>query len=310
MKKLAVKLIILALPFVVCGLFVLCLDPFNYFNLVKAIPESVKKDNVYGINSVLWNAVQYSRDPAPNIILGDSRAERIPLDFLKQKTGRDYKRLTASAGKINEIADFFWFATSRSQLKSVYIVLNFNMFNFYAYANRVKGAEAAVRNPLLYIFDRHVIEASCSVLSGALFHTGQELPAYLKDKDSFWIWSLENWPPQQYGKWKYPDSGYSRLREIANYCRKNRIELVFIITPHHRDYQDKVAEFRLEQEQERFKHDISRLSTTYDYDLPNEFTANRDNFSDPVHIQESAARMMIGEILGDNLQHGRRITPR
>ncbi len=310
MKKLLLKLLLLAVPAMVCGLFVLYVDPFNYVNLFRTIPESVKRESVYGINSVLWNAVQYARTPGPNIVLGDSRAERIPLEYLRQETGRDFKRLTASAGKINEMADFFWFAAGRVKLEKVYIVLNFNMYNQYAYADRVKGAEAAIKNPLLYIFDRHVIKASCSVLSAVWFNTRNELPDYLKDKGRFWTWALESWPPQQYGRWKYPEGSHTRLREISDYCRENGIELIFIITPHHRDYQKKVADFHLAQEQEQFKNDLARLGVTYDFDLPNEWTANSENFSDPVHISENVARLMMGEILGGNLQHGRRLVSR
>jgi len=308
-KRLLLKLLLLAVPALACGLFVLYVDPFNYVNLFRTIPAAVKRESVYGINSVLWNAVQYARAPGPNIVLGDSRAERIPLEYLRQATGHDFKRLTASAGKINEMADFFWFAAARTKLEKVYVVLNFNMYNQYAYADRVKGAEAAINNPLLYIFDRHVITASCSVLSAAWFNTRNELPDYLKDKGRFWAWALENWPPQQFGRWNYPESGHSQLREISDFCRDNRVELVFIITPNHRDYQKKIAEFHLDQEQERFKSDIALLGVTYDFDLPNEWTANRENFSDPIHITENAARLMMGEILSGDLRHGRRLAP-
>lgn len=303
-KKLLVRILILFLPIIVCGGTVLYADPFNYFNVFRRIPESIKKEAVYSINAVLWNTIDFAHAPSPNIIVGDSRSERISLEHLKEKTGKQYKHLAASAGKLNEISDLFWFANSYTKPESVYIVLNFNMYNLYAYANRVSGAEAAIKNPLLYLFDRHVVEASYFVLMSYFLDKKHIVSKPFEKKDDFWAWSLENWPRQQYGKWKYPVDGYKRLRDISDYCRKNNIELVFIITPHHVDYQKKVNEFNLGNEQILFKRDISALSSTYDFDISTDLTMNKDNFSDPVHLSDKAAETMIDEILTGNLRYG------
>lgn len=296
-------MLLFASPIIVCGLFVLYIDPFNYFELFKQIPVKVKKEIVWRYNSVLWTSIDYAHSPCPNIILGDSRADRISVDYLKQKTGKQYKQLTATACKINEIADYFWFANSKTKLESVYIILNFNMFNMYAFANRIVGAEAAIKNPLLYVFDRNVTEASYSVFKYVYLNKTNIVKNPAANKDDFWTWSLNKWPYQQYGKWKYPVNAYQRLKEISEYCRREHIDLVFIITPHHVDYQKKVTEFMLDNEQAKFKYDIAQLATTFDFDLDNEITRNRDNFSDPVHFEKTD--LMIDEIFSGKLHYGK-----
>jgi hypothetical protein len=305
LRKLAAKVLLLSMPFIGIGCLVLCIDPFNYFRVIDYVPISLKYDTVHSINPVLWDTIDYAHAPTPNIIIGDSRAQEISLDHLKYKTGKQYKHLSANAAKINEIADYFWFATSYAQLESVYIVLNFNMYNFYAFANRVVGAQAALRNPFLYIYNSSVAEASYLVVKASMQSKNARNNGIAMSKDQFWEWALNNLSYQQYGKWKYPTNGHARLQEIAGYCRIHNISLTFLITPHHVDYQKKVLEYNLIDEELRFKRDIAALATTYDYDYMNELTKNKDNFRDPLHVEEVVSNRIIDEIISGNLQYGK-----
>jgi hypothetical protein len=303
--KLIAKMFLLSAPVIMCGMFVLYVDPFNYFRMFKGIPVDKKKEIVYYNDRLFWNMIEYDHAPSPCIIIGDSRADRISSEHLKEKTRRQYKHLSASACKINEMADLFWFANSYTKLESVYIVINFNIFNLYAFDDRIAGAETTLKNPLLYAFNRHVIDTAVLIFK-SIFLT-HETPASKKptDKDDFWDWSLRNWPNQQYGKWKYPSQGYEKLRQMSDYCHKENIDLVFIIAPHHADYQKMVGRFNLSSEQKEFKNDISALSTTYDFDFVNELTENRDNFSDPAHVTMEVANKLIDEILTGKFNYGR-----
>jgi hypothetical protein len=308
--KLLVKMLLLSAPVIACGVFVLYVDPFNYFGMFKGIPEAKKKEIIYVNDRVWWNTIEYANAPSPYIIIGDSRADRISSEYLKEKTGRQYKHLSASACKINEIADLFWFANSYTKLESVFIVLNFNMFNHYAFANRVVGAEAAIHNPLLYVFNRHVIETAYLVFKSVFLIRKTSVSKPPRNKDDFWAWSLNNWPNQQYGKWKYPANGYKKLQQLSDYCQKKNINLIFIIAPEHVDYQKKVSQFNLSSEQIKFKNDIASLSTTYDFDFDNDLTQNKDNFTDPAHIKEEVANSLLDEILTGKLHYGRSLKNR
>lgn len=286
-------------------MFVLYVDPFNYFGWFDAITVTQKRETVYRDDRLLWNVIGYARDPSPYIIIGDSRADRISPEHLKERTGDPYRPLSASACKINEIADLFWFAGSHAKLEVVYVVLNFNMFNHYAFSDRVPGAEALIKNPLLYVYNRHVIGTAYKILKSVYFAGKAQTSQPPRSKDDFWAWSLNAWSNQQYGKWKYPAGGYDKLRQMADHCRKEKINLIFIIAPHHADYQKKVSQFNLSDELIQFKKDISSLSTTYDFDLTNDLTRDKENFTDPVHVTEEVGNMIIDEIVSGKLHYGR-----
>ena len=220
------KILFAASPFLALGAFVVLVDPFNYFRLSRAISDATKHQNVYSINPVLWDTFSFVREPCPNIILGDSRAQLIPVDYLERRTGRPHKTLTATAAKINEIIDYFWLADSRIRLEKVYIVLNFNMFNYFAFANRVEGAVAATKNPFLYIYDRSVMHAAWLVTRAVLRGRGAAPGRPRMSKDEFWSWALQALSFQQYGKWKYPEREYERLKAISAHCREKGIDVV------------------------------------------------------------------------------------
>ena len=59
----------------------------------------------------------------------------------------------SNAAKLNEIIDLFWFCNEHSKLKNVLIGINFNLYNEYAYANRVADVKEMIGNPLIYIFN-------------------------------------------------------------------------------------------------------------------------------------------------------------
>ncbi len=305
MVKLLNKLLLLALPLIVLGFLVFYIDPFNYFNCFEYVPNSLKYSQVHSINPVLWDTINYVHDPSSNIIIGDSRAEGISIDYLKRKTGKIFKHLTATAGKINEIEDYFWFATSYKKLENVYIVLNFNMYNHYAFANRIVGAEAVLKNPLLYIYNTNVLEASYLILKSSVWKDNIKTNSRRMSKDEFWQWTLNNYAYQQYGKWKYPAREYNRLEEISNFCKNNNINLIFIITPHHKDFQQKVAYYNLEKEQMQFKKDLSNLAPTYDFDYKNDINDNKDNFRDPQHVKGNIEDLIVDEVVSGNLKYGR-----
>jgi hypothetical protein len=305
LRKLIIRLLLLTAPLIACGVFVLYVDPFNYFHWFKGIPLDSKKAIVYKDDRIWWNAIEYSHAPSPYFIIGDSRADLISTERLSEKTGRRYMHLSASACKINEMADLFWFANSRSKPESVYIVIHFNVYNHYAFSDRVAGVEAIIRNPLLYLYNRHVIRTAVVILKSVFLAGKARSSGPPRDKAGFWAWSLEHWPEQQYGKWKYPAEGYEKLRRVSDFCRQQNIRLTFIIAPSHVDYQKKADQFGLGGEMIRFKKDVSSLSTTVDFDFASDLTRNPDNFKDPVHVKESVADTLMDEILTGKLHYGR-----
>ena len=283
----------------------ICVDPFNYFKVSTMIPDTVKKTQVYPINTLMYSAIEFVHDPTPNVIIGDSRSERFSTDYLSERTGKPFKNLSAKGGKLNEIADMFWLVNEHVKLENVYIVLNFNIYNGYAYADHVKGLKCLISNPLLYLFDRAVAEASFLVLKNSMSSAQSTTEIQNMSKEAFWTWTVNTRAAQQYGKWKYPDDGYSRLRKISAYCKNKGIKLSFIIVPLNSEYQQKVTEFKLDGAQSRFNRDIGKLALTYDYDYSSDLSRNKDNFGDPLHITMKVGNDIIDEIVDGKFKYGR-----
>ena len=121
--------IIFASPLLVWVLLVVLVDPFDYFNWSHVISEQVKKDNAASLNSLLFNMLKEVHNPCNNLIIGDSRAEDLPLEHIEKITGQRYFILGANALKLNESIDLFYFANRIQPVKQAVFTLNFNEFN-------------------------------------------------------------------------------------------------------------------------------------------------------------------------------------
>ena len=125
------------LPIIAWVCIVIVVDPFNYFNLSKVISQQSKENSAQKLNSLLYNSINFKNHPTNSVIIGDSRIRRLPIQQLKKLTGDDYYTLHSNAAKLNEIIDLFWLTNQYSELENVIIGINFNLYNEYAYANRV-----------------------------------------------------------------------------------------------------------------------------------------------------------------------------
>ena len=72
------------------------------------------------------------------------------------------------------------------------------------------------------------------------------------------------------------------------------IEVTFVIPASHVDLQNKIDEFGLRELSDRFARELGRV---VDFDFPNEFTRDRENFGDPYHFH--ATQEMLEAILTD-----------
>src|ERR1035438_6060739 len=162
------KGLLFAAPLLVWALVVVIVDPFDYFNVSHVFSEANKIKNAASLNSLVFNMLKEKHAPCENLIIGDSRAESLPLAQIEQLTGQPYFLLSANALKLNESMDLFYFANRIKPVKRAVFTLNFNEFNAYAYADRVTSVEAMIHNPLIYLFDRSVAEAGYYVVKASL----------------------------------------------------------------------------------------------------------------------------------------------
>lgn len=307
MDKFLKKTALLALPLFLWAAFVLMVDPFNYFENHWVDDQS--KQGAQKLNTLLYRTLDYMNDPCENMLIGDSRTNALPIDSIQEITGKDWKKLNTNAAKLNEIFDLFYMANERKKINHVVIGVNFNMFNKFGYKDRVSGLKKMMDNPLMYLFNKDVGEAT--FLSVKQMLSGDTVSATPQmDKDAFWKWNIETKAMHWYGKYEFPDSLYKELLEFDDFTKKNKIEVTFIITPHHKEFRDRLVEFELIEEEKRFKRIMSQLNArVIDFDFENKITSNRSNFEDPVHYNHEIGELIVREVFQGNMVVGKELQP-
>jgi len=299
-------LILCAAPLVFIVSLNFLIDPFNHNNLFDI---GLKKDKVSQIaNSRLYKLIAFERDPVPNILLGDSRLFFLDTHAIEKESGQRFFNFAYGGGTLNESTDTFWRASKQVKLRSVYIGINFNLFNKNNSMNLVPEMEALSHNPAKYYSSLYI--AKISLFNLIYRFTGWNF-AYPKLKKKQELWKDQLGPATDgfYSRYTYPETYVRELKKIKAYCDRNGVELVFLIPPTHVDLQNKAREYKLEKQFEDYKKVLASISTTVDYDFPNEWTKNRALFRDPYHANARVISLIIREVWGDRLRVGRVVAP-
>ena len=319
LKKIITRFSVFAMPILIWIGLLSIVDPFNYFQLNNFITIKSKEKTAKKFNSLLYNTIAFKNNPSPNIIIGDSRIKRFPLESIKKLSGDDYFILHSNAAKLNEIIDLFWLTNKKIKLENVIIGINFNLYNEFAYANRVSEVEEMIQNPLLYIFNGNVMEMT---FKAAIYHFSnvaipdvkrnimlkKELNGKsYKDKKVWWDYNIKTVAKNQYSKYKYPKKIKERLNKVNKYCEDNDINLIFINVPHNVEFSNRKNDFNLSNAEAQYKKDISEFGTVIDYDFPNQITNCKKCFTDPIHTNDSINLLMVREIFSDSLIIGKRL---
>ena len=318
-KKLIIKLCILISPILIWIFILIQIDPFNYFNYSNIISKETEYKTARKLNSILYNTLSFKNTPTQNIIIGDSRIKRLSINEIEKISGDKYFIIHSNAAKLNEIIDLFWLSAKYSNLENVILGINFNLFNEYAYSNRVHEIERMIANPLMYIFNGNVLEVTTKAIISHFSKT--EIPNIsrnimlkrelngksFKDKKIWWQYNISTVAKNQYSKYKYPKKLITRLKEVNEYCIENNINLTLLNVPHHQEFRQRVTDFNLIDEENRFKEEIKEIGTVIDYDFPNSITNCRHCFTDPIHTNDSVSLIMVKEIFNDSLVIGKKL---
>lgn len=295
------KLIILCIPIVVWSILVYLVDPFNYFNSSTFISDDVKLKNADKLNKMLYRGIDFHNNPHSKILVGDSRTNHIPVDSMEF----DYKLFTASSAKLQEMVDMIYFASNRTDLDTVVLGINFSLFNEYAYSDRFKNVEDIVENPLKYIYNKNVAEAGFYVLRAHV--SGENLetsPPMTKDK--FWKWNVNVKTKHWYKRYKYPNGFESILSELVRYSKTKGFQLIIINLPLNNQFSSQMDKYGVRSYEIQYKNFLSNLDIpVYDFDYENSITTDQSNYSDPIHFKRRIGKIIIREVLNNNLKIGR-----
>jgi hypothetical protein len=318
MKKFLIRFTVFLFPlFLYCG-FIILMDPYNYFHILRVVGNRKKFELFHRdpqmsmLGTMIWKLSEYNRSRCENIILADSRGNGIYSDSLKRITGKDYYNFSTPGADCGTIINLFWYACERAELKNVYIAVSFHNYGVSWRRDLYAEASEILKNGYPFFINQSLVRQAAKVAEFAgkrrkiswpyTEKTGTQLPPY---KESF-----GNRSPDQQNAWdakvneqtttfslyKYPGDYFLGLKTIAVYCRRHRINLVFMIFPNYKEVGDLAIKANLKNEMERFKKDIRSLGETYDFDYPNEITGNKDLYYDIVHFNWVVYSMLYREI--------------
>jgi hypothetical protein len=291
------KILIFISPFIILIALEVMVDPFNYFFEEKdAAQLELKNSLARKKNTYLYRLIEYERNPTGTIILGDSRAQRLMPDFFTEVNGEKVLNLAAGAGSLQDVIKIFWDLSSRHKLDTVYIGIGIEGYSGTLLKDRVSPAIEVKNSVPLYLMNKFTLESTMLLLKAKLFNQAVEAANPPFSREAFWQYELRE-EERYLRNYTYPKNYYNELKKISEYCAQNGIKLVFIISPTHTELQNKVNEFKLNKEYERFKADIISFGDLYDFNWPNVITENKSNFLDPLHSIDSVSRIMIKEMI-------------
>jgi len=305
LSKLVGRFALMAAPFLVYGAVILAVDPYNRFGISTLVADRYKEDISFKLNYAMWEMLQYRHDPAPNLLIGDSRMMNLPTETIDEVSGVEWANLAYGGGSLREAIDTFRFAAEQAELERVVLGVNFNLYNAADDKNRVAEVTAALDNPLLYFSNRNVMTATSKLIPAALTGREARIGEPEGNKEQFWRYQLETTTRVYYGNYRYPEVYAKDLAELATHCAEHGIELRFVIFPGHTDLQDQVATYELDDAYARFVDEISALGTTYNFDFASDLTRNAANFKDPYHLTDEAEPIVIRAVWGDAREHVR-----
>ncbi|MCJ8320633.1 MAG: DUF1574 family protein [Colwellia sp.] len=90
---------------------------------------------------------------------------------------------------------------------------------------------------------------------------------------------------------------WSKLVEISQWCRQNKVKLLFLIPPTITEMQQQITNFGFSKDNHQLRENLAKLAPVIDFDFNNEVTNNLSNFNDAYHFNFKLAKAIIGELV-------------
>lgn len=270
-------------------------DPFNANRAVDL--DFNKRDVTSKLSRWDWNVAEYTADPTPVILLGDSRMGNVDAERVEEYLGLRTYNFAYGGGTVADMISTFWHASELTELKHVVMGFNLNILNQSKSYDAAGQAFELLDDPLRYYFSPFITGATARTLWFNLGQGGAYSEKPPMDPEKFWQFKL-NYGHQVYATYTYPDKMLARLREVVDHCHSHGIALTFLTFPTHTDLQDLVVEYQLVDARDRTRQALADMVPLWDYDVPNRVTRDPANFKDPFHFTEEAGEHLVDEIFG------------
>jgi len=306
MKKYLFRGLLFAIPFIVYFLFILIIDPHNFFNVFHVINDVDKKaiisrnDESSPRGNLLWKTLKIKRNPVKKIIIGDSQGALIKVDLIEKVSGEKFFNYCIPGASFETIFDMFWLAAGQTKLEKVYFTVAFMNYSSNRSYNIFHFAQDYFDKPYLYFmtkenfFDSFVNAVYQITKDTAIIQNSYEFVP-VEEMNKIARSRLKMF----FENYTYPKAYYSELNKISQYCNENNIELRFIILPVYKGVDDYLEEQNLLEMKQRFKDDINFLGDTYDLDVPGEFKETREYYIDYFHLRRPQLDQLTKQIWGN-----------
>ena len=300
-RRFLLQCVLLSIPIGLVFGTVAWVDPYGLFGHSGPVPVERKRLNLYhsgrtmAFSNMLWKLIEFQREPAPNILLGDSRLSYFDLDALEQVSGSRYRNLGIPGGNYRTVRDLFHYADSLTHLQKVCVQVSFRGLNQGLDWDLYSEARGVLEKPYTYLYNRRVLEATALNLFSWTFPDRVTYDATPPDQ---WqrVLVAERANAQDF----HPDTTvYRSLRELAARCRQHGTELLFVEYPTHPDVQRIYTEAGLGKEREAYLTELRAIAPVIDLDRPGLFSAEADHWRDPLHLTTTAQRELIDRVWGN-----------
>lgn len=294
------KVIVFLTPFIFILITEYVVDPFNYFNdELNPYFKDLKEDISQKTNSYLYKLIKYERNPTSNILLGDSRIALLKTSFFENNNNEKYSNFGIGGSTLQDAIEIFWITNNINKLNRVYFGISIETYSGTFLRERVTPSVEIKNSTILYLLNRYSFSATFLILRTILFDEKIDLFKPPTSIDKFWENQLEK-SNRFLENYSYPHNYYNELKNISDYCNENDIQLTFIISPTHIDLQNKISDYKLNEQYDKFIEDIKLLGDVFDFNFPNSITIDKKNFKDPFHHNDSISKVIIDEIMYEN----------
>lgn len=299
LRKFLYRVLVLAIPFVLFSLLIIAVDPYEQYGIMEFYSSEEKKNNTFKHEDqmVFSNALlalnRFEKSNAKNIIFGDSRLSRFPEEYVAKTTGEELFNFGITGGNYHSMFASFWRATEQADLNKVYFQVSYRTFSMQANWPVLEDPLKIQSSWIKYVTDRRVLRSAFDLMGS------RKTNAKSTSLDSA-DWSRKLAIERTLLERHVEDTSLlHEFRSIKAYCDANRIELIFIDFPSHKEVVEMYESGRHSEARLRYLMALSEIAPVYDFCHLNEALAQvREEFRDPLHSTVENNRALIRRIWG------------
>ena len=289
-------------------------EPYDYFGLRGGESEYLCKP--------LSSVRELLHDHPENIVLGDSRMANLNMDLAEEMAGEPYTMLGFGGAQTGELIELFWYATEHTELKKVVFGINLYSTIDEQGPGRIPLIIEQAEDPAAFILHAGhwlgAINAAKTKLMNSMwsalgqpermtfpedptdYSRKQDIPQemgekYRKNLEDYRDLIRKNFGPAPEVRQETVD----KLIEVVEYCNANGIEIVFVYPPIHISIYELYEEMDILKEAEKYKGQLRAIAPSIDFEFPNSFTENDDNFYDGYHLPNTVKPYLVELVFTD-----------